>query len=1228
MKFKKHFKAFFRKSSVKSSNHHHKKRAAVFWQKVVRILTKKLIVIFFLILFLLYFGVAFAQAPVHELVGRFTKPKPITQSSTILSASIQQAIEDEAKNEIIEEKARQFLATDPSITSYDLSTSSPQQSLQQAESSFLQTISETVEELTTTDPAVKAKIKIRRIDRKIAKLQNLLENDRSNKAIKQAVTLIKEIGLQTAAVAKDPKIQTDREVLALQIAQHNRLQLILQKIEEELPLGDALIIEDARQKYLVPTAVAGINAAPNLEALHNIAVKEVAKVVGKDFAELKAIEIISDVENDVKPEAKKKLLGLEKELAREFEKKMLKLPRDARNRKLQNYAHYSVGDPLRQIKSLNQIQDSLSDREIILGVESLKEIEMKKLIHRVFTLKDQKSLDDFTDRILQNPEDLRVLAEMELAINAGRDEVEKSKFAQMKKSTLPRYAQFFKGQKLSDLEVSFTPEAHRPTDILDVLLISNLETIAIASPDVSSEVKQLFRDLKKRNHERFIAEITSKDFLTKSTLSYNPASTNADVRILLGNPQGIALLQKLQQEANQNDKAKIDVALRAQSGILQERLLTQVNDPEIFEDYNQFISRNPEVKQIVQKYASPTFFTNLSKKSQAISKIAKQDEQHLYEVIQQVTQAIFITKKTTDLEKKLPTAIQQQITQLKKDLPEKSIPQLTVPNGVKLSKIAKLPSSVEYAIVQAAKTRIREKAESPDVKLDLQVTAADLDVSDPWLLPDNPFYFIKSVIRKAQLVFTFDPLSRAELLVRQNNERTLEAAKLIEKDSSRKSLTIALAVLADVQKDFNILKENSGKLDTVRQTQPERVDKLVDTIIKNGLARQTVFSAISAKVYGEDYVRIEKIRQSILKDGIDSLLQLSGGNVETLVARLESAVNTGSGSKFKELKAIELLTEIRRFQPEKIDLILEKSEVRLVKKLEAKLLAMNRTEREAELIAYAQGLPGNPVRQFEAYEHVKDSFENPQLVVLADRLQDEVVENLKERLSEITTETTMLEFAKEVVGSEPEALKIITAIELRVDTPSAAGEITPIEEKVEEIKDLIEEHIIDEYANNPTGLAESDLFGDSGHEDNVSVIDVIVVDELEEVLERTPEVSPDVVEVVTELKEEVTNEFIDTVSNTDLSISLDTEVAVSPTPTASVDTQVNTDTQISTETEQINSATETLHILEPIPQIIETLVELKEEASPSEDVKIDAAIEVQVELIKEYIEIEVADPTL
>ena len=177
----------------------------------------------------------------------------------------------------------------------------------------------------------------------------------------------------------------------------------------------------------------------------------------------------------------------------------------------------------------------------------------------------------------------------------------------------------------------------------------------------------------------------------------------------------------------------------------------------------------------------------------------------------------------------------------------------------------------------------------------------------------------------------------------------------------------------------------------------------------------------------------------------------------------------------------------------------------------------------------------------------------------------------------------MQEFASEVVGNQPEDLTIITEIELRVDTPLTSAEtLTPIEQKIEDIKAIIEENILDEYANDPTGLTESDLFAESGHENQVSVIDVIVADELEEVIARSPEVSPEVIETVQELEEEIINEFIETVS--------------------------------------VEAATDTLHVLEPIPQIIETLAGLKEEASVSADAKIDAAIEVQVGIIEEYIQ--------
>src|SRR5204863_10182560 len=106
---------------------------------------------------------------------------------------------------------------------------------------------------------------------------------------------------------------------------------------------------------------------------------------------------------------------------------------------------------------------------------------------------------------------------------------------------------------------------------------------------------------------------------------------------------------------------------------------------------------------------------------------------------------------------------------------------------------------------------------------------------------------------------------------------------------------------------------------------------------------------------------------------------------------------------------------------------------------------------------------------------------------------------------------------------------------------------------------------------------------------NVSVVDVIVVKELEKVLTQTPEVAPEVVKTVEELKKETIDQFIET-------------------STHLTSTEKNTSAEISTNA---------LEILEPVPQIIAGLIDLKDEVSPAVDAKITAAIEVQVQNVQE-----------
>ncbi len=563
--------------------------------------------------------------------------------------------------------------------------------------------------------------------------------------------------------------------------------------------------------------------------------------------------------------------------------------------------------------------------------------------------------------------------------------------------------------------------------------------------------------------------------------------------------------------------------------------------------------------------------------------------------MQQIVQEIFIAPdgQLTNAEKQLPTEVQAEINKLRQELANRNVPKITTPEGVTLPEVAKLPDEVEQAIIAAAKQKIAEDQQSKDVKLDLTLQAKDLGISEPAILPGNPLYGVKVVLQKIELLITLNPVDRAEKVIDQANEKTLEAAILLEQSQSQETIDLALNTLAGVQADFDLLKQHAKELDVLKQENPEAVDKLVDQIIQNGVARQTVFSSIEDKVYGDDFVKVEEIRQEVLKDGIDTLLNLTDNNTQSLVDKLQQAVQTSNGSEFKEIKAVELLIEIEQTQPKDVQVILDQGQEQLAQSLEDKLLQMPVEERTEKLLDYADSLPGNPVNQFETYEVLKDNFEDPQLILLTESLKDKAVENLTDIISEITDAASQRQFADAIIGDRPEDLKIITEIELRVQTPQAVGEEpTPIEQKIEDIKAVVEQNIIDTYKDNPEALAQTQFFSDPVHTQTPDIIDIQVVKELTEILERTPDVQPAVIEETKKLEEVIIDQFIENVS--------------SPTFTSTSD--------------------EAAQALEPVPQIIQELIDLKEELPPVDDAKIDIAIAVQVDIIEEYLSTQVNDP--
>ncbi len=1204
MKFKKYFSRFLLKDRPEEEKSHHKRKIGFTWDNTTfrrfRFLYSKKSFIYLLIplLFLLFAGVTFAQAPsIRLLAASFIKPKTITQSSTILSASVQSAIQNLASQEIKQQQ------TNANLVVGTINGSSTQIS----QSGLIQPLVTAVQEILTTNPIDKAKLRLTNIDRQIIELQTLLEKDKSDRAVSEAINLIKTIGQETGQVVADPKAQSDRGVLTSLIQQYNRLQLVIQKVEDQLPTSSYLKIEDVREKYLEKGAQDSLNSAPNLEVVNNIGIAEVTKIVGKDFAELKAIEILSDLESGLKPETKQKLGSLEKELATQFEKRMLKLPRDVRERKLQNYINYSYGNPLRQIQSFDRMKDFMSDREIILGLDSVKEITFKKLENRIFELNTREELNQFLEKVLTNPSDLKVLTQMKLDIDSGKDQTRKQKLAQMQTSVEARISQFFGKENLPKLGQYFAPQASKSADLLDIVLINNLNDIISKSPDLPADAKQAFKNVKTQQLALFVKNLSLKDFTTKSTAAYDPVSASADVRILLSSPQSIQLLQAVKNELPESDKSKIDIALRAQAAILQEHILLQVMDPAIFEQYQAFIANNPQVKQTIQSYVGQSFFTNLNQKKKLIDKQSKEEQQALYEKMQQIIQQIFIAPHGQEIEKQLPTEVQAEIHKLKQELPSNNVPKLDTPVGVTLPAVAKLPDDVNLAIVQVAKQKIKDKAESTLSKLDLTVQAKDLGVSEPTILPGNLLYPVIETLREIPVLLTSNPIDKAEKQLKIDNERTLEAAKLLEGSQSQETVSKALTTLDKINQDFDLLKAH---VDDLKKEDPAKVDKLVDQIIENGLARQTVLSSIENKVYGDDYVKVETNRQAVLKNGVGVLLDLTNQDAQKLTNKLEAAVQSSQGSDLKNIKAVELLTEISRTQPAPVQQVLEKSEANLAQNLETKLLEMPKAQRTQEVLSYAENASGNPIRQFEAYDTLKKDFKNPETIILAEGLKDKAVENLTQKVSEITDASSRAKFVDAVIGDKPQDLKIAIEIEQRVTPPTntlvtetlpTRSEALPIVEKVQDIKANIEQNIIDTYKDKPQELAKTDFYQSATTTTKVDITDIKVGQDIVDALARSPEVSQEVVNVAKQEEKKIVATFIEDVSKPEFQVAVTANVSTSNQPSSASSqtsqtpqsTSAITATTGSSNSAQTNISPLAAQILNPVPETLAELVNLK-----------------------------------
>jgi hypothetical protein len=111
----------------------------------------------------------------------------------------------------------------------------------------------------------------------------------------------------------------------------------------------------------------------------------------------------------------------------------------------------------------------------------------------------------------------------------------------------------------------------------------------------------------------------------------------------------------------------------------------------------------------------------------------------------------------------------------------------------------------------------------------ISVLAQDSDLPSPGLLPDNPFYFLKTWKEAIQNFFTFGAENKAEQFLHLADVRLAEYQKMIEKGKTE----IAEKTLAKYEKQLNQALQKIEELENKGKDTKEISQKLEDTINKH-----------------------------------------------------------------------------------------------------------------------------------------------------------------------------------------------------------------------------------------------------------------------------------------------------------------------------------------------------------------------------------------------------------
>jgi len=254
-----------------------------------------------------------------------------------------------------------------------------------------------------------------------------------------------------------------------------------------------------------------------------------------------------------------------------------------------------------------------------------------------------------------------------------------------------------------------------------------------------------------------------------------------------------------------------------------------------------------------------------------------------------------------------------------------------------------------------------------EIAADEDITADDLGISEPKILPDNPFYFAKNFWREVRSAFTFNKVKKAELRLRWADEKLIEAKKLAEKTGNEE---IFQKSFEKYQKEMEKVKNQVEKFKEKAADNP-KIDKFIDRYTDSTIKHQRLMDRLEKNLSDKPEIleRIKNVKEKNLEHFGIIIEKLE--DKDKISERLEKNLNEIDGSKYKNFKNLEILLELENKIPEQAKEAILQAQVNALNRLHENLDNMSSHDQE-KFQSYLEKIGGDQDLQLEVLKRLKE----------------------------------------------------------------------------------------------------------------------------------------------------------------------------------------------------------------------------------------------------------------